>query len=91
MIFRHLDATLPKYLVRVFGSEAPKGTIYSINPGMIILLVPLVAAYTQDWAHFDMIHFGAYISGVSMLPLILSNTIGAAIAFVVILSLGEAI
>lgn len=31
MIFRHLDATLPKYLVRQFGANVPKGTLYSIR------------------------------------------------------------
>ena len=40
-IFRHLDATLPTYLVRSFGDNVPKGTVYSINPFMIMFLTPL--------------------------------------------------
>ena len=39
-IFRHLDATLPTYLIRCFGSNYPKGVIYSINPFMIMWLTP---------------------------------------------------
>eukprot|EP00388_Colpodella_angusta_P040084 GDKK01049187.1.p1 GENE.GDKK01049187.1~~GDKK01049187.1.p1 ORF type:complete len:213 (+),score=6.15 GDKK01049187.1:178-816(+) len=31
-IFRHLDATLPTYLIRCFGANYPKGAIYSIHP-----------------------------------------------------------
>ena len=31
MIFRHLDATLPKYMVREFGQNVAKGSIYSIK------------------------------------------------------------
>ena len=42
-IFRHLDATLPTYLMRSFGPSYPKGLIYSINPFIIILLTPIVA------------------------------------------------
>jgi len=91
MIFRYLDAVLPTYLVREFGPYTPKGTINSINPAMIILLVPLVSALTTEYLHFDMIHLGGYISGMSALPLALSTSIPAAITFVVVLSLGEAI
>lgn len=91
MIFRYMDAVLPSYLVREFGSYVPKGSIYSINPAMIIVLVPLISALTTEYLHFDMIHFGSYISGMSALPLALSTSIPAAITFVVILSLGEAI
>lgn len=32
-IFRHVDATLPKYLIREYGCDAPVGGIYGINPG----------------------------------------------------------
>lgn len=42
-IFRHLDATLPTYLVRSFGTSYPKGIIYAINPFIIILLTPVIA------------------------------------------------
>lgn len=91
MIFRYMDAVLPTYLVREFGPYVPKGTINSINPAMIIFLVPLVSALTAEYLHFDMIHLGSYISGMSALPLALDTSIPAAITFVVILSLGEAI
>ena len=36
-IFRHMDATFPKYAVRAFGCDAPFGSIYAINPALIIL------------------------------------------------------
>ena len=49
-IFRHMDATFPKYAVRAFGCDAPFGSIYAINPAMIILGVPLVAAATPTFA-----------------------------------------
>jgi len=91
MIFRYMDAVLPTYLVREFGPYVPKGSINSINPAMIIFLVPLVSALTAEYLHFDMIHLGSYISGMSALPLALYTSIPAAVTFVVILSVGEAI
>jgi hypothetical protein len=54
-IFRHLDATLPTYLTRIFGPDVPKGSIYSINPAIIMVLTPLVGALCSEYAHYDMV------------------------------------
>jgi MFS family permease len=91
MIFRHLDATLPKYMLREFGENVPKGTIYSINPFLIIILVPLITAYTTDTDPLIMIHHGCYISAASVFVLACSTSIPACVIFVVVLSIGEAI
>jgi hypothetical protein len=78
-IFRHLDATLPTYLVRSFGKDVPKGKIYAINPFMIIFLTPLVSALTSNNAHFDMIKYGGYISAASPFFVAFSTSIWAVI------------
>eukprot|EP01033_Poteriospumella_lacustris_P011346 gene11346-8068_t len=91
MIFRHLDATLPTYLLRCFGSNYPKGMIYSINPFMIIWLTPIVAAMTSKWPHYDMIKYGGYFSALSPFFLAMSTSTWAVVMFMVFLSLGEAI
>lgn len=78
-VFRHLDATLPTYLVRMFGENVPKGIIYSINPFMIIFLTPLVSALTSTTAHFDMIKYGSYITAVSPFFLAISTSIWATV------------
>ena len=91
MIFRHLDATLPKYMMREFGDDVPKGTIYSINPALIIILVPLVTAATTKVDPLVMIHIGSYVSAASVFALAVSTSIWACILFVTILSIGEAI
>jgi hypothetical protein len=91
MIFRHLDATLPKYMIREFGEDVPKGTIYSINPAIIIILVPIVTAMTTNVDPLVMIHYGSYISSVSVFFLAISTSIWACVAFVTVLSIGEAI
>jgi len=89
-LFRYLDALLPKYLVREFGDGVPKGTINAINPAIIIVLVPLVSAFTSRVKPYRMIHFGSYISALSPLPLCFMTSIPAAVLFVTILSVGEA-
>ena len=81
-VFRHLDATLPTYLVRMFGENVPKGIIYSINPFMIIFLTPLVSALTSTTAHFDMIKYGSYITAVSPFFLAASTSIWATVWYV---------
>ena len=91
MIFRHLDATLPKYMMREFGEDVPKGTIYSINPALIIILVPLISAATTTIDPLLMIHHGSYISAVSVFFLVLSTSIPACVMFVIVLSIGEAV
>ncbi len=89
-IFRHVDATLPKFLIRAFGCNAPVGSIYSINPAIIIFLVPMVSAGTTRVRPFDMIRHGGWLSALSPLWLTLKQSYGGAVAFVVMLSLGEA-
>lgn len=91
MIFRHLDATFPKYMLREFGDKVPKGTIYSINPALIIILVPLVTAATSGVKHLLMIHHGSYISAASVFFMAVSTSIPFSVIFVVVLSIGEAV
>jgi hypothetical protein len=90
-VFRHLDATLPKFQLRAFGCDTPIGLIYSINPAMIVLLVPIVGAMTTDFSHFDMIHLGGYVSALSPFWMVAFDTRWASAMFVAMLSLGEAI
>ena len=91
MIFRHLDATLPKYMIREFGDQVPKGTIYSINPFLIIILVPIIQAATTHIDPLIMIHHGCYISAASVFFLVFSTSITSCVLFVIVLSVGEAI
>ena len=78
-VFRHLDATLPTYLVRTFGDDVPKGIIYSINPFIIIFLTPLVSALTTNYAHYDMIKWGSYLTAFSPFFPAFSSSIWASV------------
>jgi len=91
-IFRHLDATWPKYMVREFGPDVKKGTIYAINPILIIILVPIVSAMTAHVDPLIMIHWGSYVSAGSVFFLVLAPTsIWASVLFMIVLSVGEAL
>eukprot|EP00127_Corallochytrium_limacisporum_P005725 Clim_evm104s210 gene=Clim_evmTU104s210 len=89
MVFRHMDSTFPKYFKREFDSEA-WGTILSINPLIIIFLVPIVSTLTVNCDHFRMIVTGSFVSSLSMYFLVI-NTVWATLVFVVVLSIGEAV
>lgn len=112
LIFRHLDATFPKYLLRTHGPAVPYGLLcvtwsnpsavshrciicgcrfrYAINPAMIIVLVPLVSAYTRHVPPLTMIKYGSAVSAASPFCLAVSSSVAAAVAFVALLSVGEA-
>eukprot|EP00892_Ulva_mutabilis_P009088 jgi/Ulvmu1/6551/UM003_0185.1 len=91
-VFRFMDSMLPKYMQRSISCSAPYGKIYAINPAMIIALVPLVSAATAGVQHFDMIHYGSYVSASSpfWVQLLRNAPILGPAVFVVQESLGEA-
>jgi POT family proton-dependent oligopeptide transporter len=91
MVFRHLDGTLPKYMIREFGADTPKGLVYSINPALIIILVPIITAATTRVPPLVMIHYGTYVSAMSVFFLAFSTSVTACILFVITLSVGEAL
>eukprot|EP00164_Ancoracysta_twista_P016778 GFYU01028312.1.p1 GENE.GFYU01028312.1~~GFYU01028312.1.p1 ORF type:complete len:501 (-),score=125.29 GFYU01028312.1:126-1628(-) len=90
-IFRHLDATFPKYMVREVGADAPYGTIIGINPLIVIFLVPVVTAFSTHVSAFNLILVGSWISSLSVFVLCIGPYISTAIIFVILLSIGEAI
>ena len=77
--------------MREFGENTPKGAVYSINPALIIILVPIITAATSSIDPLVMIHYGTYVSAVSVFFLVLSTSLPACVLFVITLSIGEAI
>lgn len=91
LVFRHLDATMPKYLVRQFGPDAPFGLVYSVNPMLVIWLVPLVALLTRHVDSFNMILVGSFVSALSPFWICIGAHYWTVIMFMVTLSVGEAV
>jgi len=91
VIFRHLDATFPKYMTREFGSHAMYGSVIAINPLCVCLVVPLLAPISMRVHPLRMILLGASISSISPFFLATGHSYTTAVFFVTCLSLGEAV
>ena len=91
LIFQHAHLTWPKYTLRVFGESFPVAEYWAINPAMIILLTPLVTALTRHRSAFQCIVWGSLLSAGSVFFMAASTTPAASVAFIVTLSLGEAL
>eukprot|EP00127_Corallochytrium_limacisporum_P003268 Clim_evm117s147 gene=Clim_evmTU117s147 len=89
LIFRHLDATFPKYFKRAFKSEA-WGAVISVTPGLVIFLAPSVALFTSHMDHYYIILAGAVVGAGSVFFLLL-NTIPATVLFAIALAISEAL
>jgi len=65
--FFHFLFTFPKYGLRVLGESAKIGTVYgTLNPLLVIFLVPLVAAMTKKANSYRMLIIGTAISSLSV-------------------------
>lgn len=91
MTSRLVDATMPKFMVREFGANTPYGTIFSINPLVVCVLVPTVTAVTSKVDPLIMVHIGTYVSSASRFVLVASTSIWACVIFVTMTSVGEVI
>lgn len=91
MVFRHVDATFPKYMIRTHGKEVPYGIIISLNPVLIVVIVGLITPFFRSVSNYDLIAWGALISAVSPFTMTGNNSISGAISFIVLLSVGEAL
>lgn len=91
LIFQHAHLTWPKYTLRVFGESFPFADYWAINPAMIIVLTPLVTALTRNRSAFQCIVWGSLLSAGSVFFMAASTTPAASVAFIVTLSLSEAL
>lgn len=91
IVYRHLDATFPKYMIREFGKDVMYGSIIAINPFLIVILIPIFAPLAYQFSAYSQITFGALVTSLSPFFLALDNQMWSAIMFVVILSIGEAL
>ncbi|GJQ15327.1 hypothetical protein GpartN1_g7118.t1 [Galdieria partita] len=91
LVFRHMDATLPKYMIRELGEDAPFGAFYAINPFLVIILVPLIGMLSKGMDSFPMILYGSFLSGGSVFILCIGPYYICIASFLIVLSIGEAI
>ncbi len=90
MIFQYNHALYPLYMERI-GLKDWTGRLYSINPIIIIFLVPVMTAVTGRMKAYMVIVVGSFVSAASVLFLSLGEAITLIVLFQVTLSLGEAL
>lgn len=91
LIFQHAHLTWPKYTLREFGQDFPFAWYWTINPAMIVLLTPFVTAATRHFRPYPVMIVGGLVSALSVFAMAASTTVAASVAFIVTLSLGEAL
>lgn len=71
LIFYHMHYTYPKFGIRELGEGAPIGRLWSLNPVLIIVLVPLVGALTQKVSAYRMVTGGSAVATVAVFIMVL--------------------
>ncbi len=90
MIFQYNHSLYPLYMERI-GLKNWTGKLYSINPFIIIFLVPVMTALTGRMRAYSVITFGSFIAAGSVFFMGLGESIMLIVMFQVVLSIGEAI
>ena len=92
-VLRNLDGGIfPKFMVRTFGPTVPKGTIYALNPLVDLVAAPYFGRKLRSRKHFGLIRVGLTIASLSpFLLLAVGPTLGSVVAFVLVLTLGDAL
>lgn len=71
----------PTYAIRVFGGDFPVASIFgTLNPVMIIFLVPLISAITSNVKSYTMLLWGTALSSVSVFICFMPESISTALA-----------
>jgi len=94
LIFVHLNATFPKFFTREMGSDSPFELVIAVNPALVMVCVPFFTTLIEHLrlGSYFVLLLGATLTALSPLPLAFyENSYAAAIMFVSILSVGEAL
>ena len=80
LTFYVFHVMFPTYAIRVFGDDFPVACIFgSLNPAMIIFLVPLVSTLTVNVRSYTMLMIGTAISAASVFLCFMPDSMAMAI------------
>ena len=74
LIFLQMDYVFPKFGIRELGNGAPIGHLSNINYILIIILVPVIGALTQEYSAYRMVVVGGAICAASVFIMALPTT-----------------
>ena len=92
-LFAHQWLTMPDYIMRCFPPEvgAKYEWITALNPIIIVIFVPLIAALTRKVNVVTMMITGTAISAVTTFALVPGPNLTALLSYVIFFSFGEAV
>jgi len=80
LTFYVFHVMFPTYAIRVFGDDFPVSSIFgSLNPAMIIFLVPLISALTVNVRSYTMLIVGTAVSAASVFLCFMPDSVALAI------------
>ena len=91
MIFRHLEATLPTWLLRTLGNNVAYGTLYIVDPLCVIVLTIVFPIFFSRFSVYRRMIVGSAISALSVFLLAMQTSELSVIMFGVVLSIGESL
>lgn len=91
IVYRSLDATLPKFMERTIGQDAYYGTILMLNPLAILAFTPLLTPLVYYFDNYTLITIGGFISSASCMIMLLPQSYTTCVAFSIVLGIGESI
>jgi MFS family permease len=65
IVYRSLDATLPKYMERTIGEDAYYGTILMLNPLTILIFTPIFTPLVYFFSNYILICIGGLVCAAS--------------------------
>jgi dipeptide/tripeptide permease len=92
-LFAHQYLTMPDYVTRAFppGVGARWEWINGLNPLVIVIFVPLIAALTLKRRVVDMMIVGTAISALTTFLLVGEPNVNLLVTYIIVFSLGEAV
>jgi POT family proton-dependent oligopeptide transporter len=92
-LFAHQYLTMPDYVTRAFppGVGARWEWINGLNPLVIVIFVPLIAALTLKRRVVDMMIVGTALSALTTFLLVGEPNITLLVTYIIVFSLGEAV
>ena len=91
-VFQQLNTTLPLYLYRVFGRDAPVNAFYAINPTIVSVLAPVMSLVTAAFDPYRVIICGSFVASASLMIFVFFTPTYTSVALALTLfSIGESI
>jgi len=89
--WHHMNATMPKYLIREIDQDVPWGSVNSINFWMCALLPPVVQWALLGWRDLPCVIIGSIVMGVAPIFMVFEVSVRAACLWLIVMSIGEVI